>query len=180
MLFFLQVSELKRINNIHKDNEIFAHRTIKVPVKPFSLLTESLNQTDDLEQRGQVGDLVTIDDPPSTSREEQIINLITTPIVPLSPRPELSTMLNLLSESSTIQKVDSSETLEEGENVQLLPSEEIKPEQRVTDTFRCSGADWGLSWPQLVGCSLLLGFAGPLIILYITGYSSKHHSTVGH
>jgi LysM repeat protein len=35
-------SELKRVNNLLTDNEFFALKRIKVPVKPSSLLTEML------------------------------------------------------------------------------------------------------------------------------------------
>ncbi|XP_076637742.1 lysM and putative peptidoglycan-binding domain-containing protein 3 isoform X3 [Colletes latitarsis] len=39
------ISELKRINKIHKENEIFAKRFIKVPIQPFSILSETLEQS---------------------------------------------------------------------------------------------------------------------------------------
>ncbi|XP_015584751.1 lysM and putative peptidoglycan-binding domain-containing protein 3 [Cephus cinctus] len=180
------ISELKRINNIHKENEIYAHRVIKVPIQPFSILTETLAQNGD-DRNVEVGELIKTEDGPSTSREEQIINLITTPVTPLpAPKTEINNIIlnsvcEPLSQSSRRDLVE----IEESEYDQLLncsdADHENAPESYVTDTFKCSGADWGLSWPQLVGCSLLLGFAGPIIyILFLTEYSFKHHETAGH
>ncbi|XP_012258797.1 lysM and putative peptidoglycan-binding domain-containing protein 3 [Athalia rosae] len=177
------ISELKRINNIHKDNEIFAHRTFKVPVKPFSLLTETLNEAVNPNGRTEVGNLVEIEEQQSTSREEQIINLIATPILQPPSKSDFNyTVLNSLYEPLTTSSCEAHDTLEEGESAQLLAAEETKQEHSVTDSFMCSGADWGLSWSQVVGCSLLLGFGGPLIyfFLYLADHSSKQHSTTGH
>ncbi|XP_015514060.1 lysM and putative peptidoglycan-binding domain-containing protein 3 isoform X1 [Neodiprion lecontei] len=179
------ISELKRINKIHKENEIFAHRTIKVPVVAFSLLTETLNQTENTDNNdGKIGDLITIEDTPAnSSREEQIINLIAlpTPVPPLKSNFDYTT-LNTICETPANQCENTLDVLEDGENDQLLAAEESSPEQHSVYKLSCSGADWGLSWPQLVGCSLLLGLAGPLIIyfLFLAETSSKHHSSAGY
>lgn len=49
-----------------------------------------------------------------------------------------------------------------------------------TDIFKCSGDNWGLSWMQLLVFSLLLSFAGPIIIyiLYIAEYPTKANMTI--
>lgn len=41
------VAELKRVNNILTDQEIHGLRTIKVPIKPYSLLTEEIQNDND-------------------------------------------------------------------------------------------------------------------------------------
>ncbi|KAL0132210.1 hypothetical protein PUN28_000178 [Cardiocondyla obscurior] len=41
------ISELKRINKIDKENEIYAKPYIKVPVQPFSILTEASPESQD-------------------------------------------------------------------------------------------------------------------------------------
>jgi LysM repeat protein len=40
--YSVPIAELKRVNNLHKDNEVFGLRRLKIPVKPMSLLTEML------------------------------------------------------------------------------------------------------------------------------------------
>lgn len=41
--------------------------------------------------------------------------------------------------------------------------------------YSCSGADWDLSWLQLLICFLMLGFAGPVLyVIYLTEGSDKH------
>lgn len=44
VIFLLQVAELKRINNLIKDQDFFALRVIKVPMKRYSLLTDLVNE----------------------------------------------------------------------------------------------------------------------------------------
>ena len=167
------MSELKRINNIDKDNEIFAHRSIKVPVQPFSILTETLNKI----QNEGANDCTYELEKPSTSKEEEILNLITTPIVVAPPRSEINNIiLNSILEPRSAN--ETSENVDDTEDVQLLsPSErEITPKANLNDTFSCSGADWGLSWFQLLGVSLLLGLAGPIIYIFFIADASNHHS----
>lgn len=172
-----QVSELKRINNIHKDNEIFAHRSIKVPVQPFSILTETLNKIPDGEDKNCIYEV----ENPSTLKDEQILNLITTPIVVAPQRSEINNII-LNSILEPLSTNETSENVEDAEDVQLLsPSErEITKNANLNDTFSCSGADWGLSWPQLLGVSLLLGLAGPIIYIFYIADASNHHSSSGH
>ncbi|XP_033227425.1 lysM and putative peptidoglycan-binding domain-containing protein 3 [Belonocnema kinseyi] len=171
------VSELKRINNIHKDNEIFAHRSIKVPVQPFSILTETLNKIPDGEDKNCIYEL----ESPSTLKEEKIFNLVTTPIVVAPQRSEINNII-LNSILEPLPTNETSENVEDAEDVQLLsPSEREKtPKAHLNDTFSCSGADWGLSWPQLLGVSLLLGLAGPIIYIFYIADASNHHSSSGH
>lgn len=50
------LSELKRVNNIIQDNEIFALNTLKIPVKANSVLAEMLNEEQRQDQVACVGD----------------------------------------------------------------------------------------------------------------------------
>ncbi|XP_015112156.1 lysM and putative peptidoglycan-binding domain-containing protein 3 [Diachasma alloeum] len=167
------ISELKRINNIHKENEIFARRVIKVPVPPFSIFTEN-NDTSD--------NLIDINPPennenesPNVKREEEIINLISTPtVVPSTSTDINSVILNSVCEplASGIEQ----ENCCDGEDDTLLRERtNATAESRVVDTFKCSGADWGLSWIHLLAFSLLLGCAGPVIYIYCIAESEHNH-----
>ncbi|XP_012275549.1 lysM and putative peptidoglycan-binding domain-containing protein 3 isoform X2 [Orussus abietinus] len=181
------ISELKRINKIHKENEIYAHRLIKVPVQPFSILTETLSQNPNTTENKVVKD--DEDNRTSEQREEQIINLLASPATPSTSRMGFNNIndindiiLNSTCEPLSLFTNGSLEMAEETENDRLLERDHSTTtgQSRIVDTFKCSGADWGLSWAQLLGVSLLLGFAGPIIyILYLAEYP-KHPVTSGH
>ncbi|XP_043467762.1 lysM and putative peptidoglycan-binding domain-containing protein 3 isoform X1 [Leptopilina heterotoma] len=153
------ISEIKRVNNIHKENEIFARQVIKVPVQPFSLLTENLNNEEIKEPEKS-----------STSKEEQILNLITTPLKVVSNSEINNIILN-----SVIEPISQTDINEE-ENINstlLSPSErKISQEHRVNRTFKCSGADWGFRWFHVIGISLLIWIGVPIYIFYVM----KQHS----
>ncbi|XP_011305229.1 lysM and putative peptidoglycan-binding domain-containing protein 3 [Fopius arisanus] len=168
------ISELKRINNIHKENEIFARRVMKVPVQPFSIFTET-NTTSD--------DLINLNPPennenesPNAKREEEIINLIATPtVVPSTSADINSVILNSVCEPST--SGNDQEHISDGEGDKLLrdhPSPETT-ESRVVDTFKCSGADWGLSWIHVLSFSLLLGIGGPIFYFFCIADNEHNH-----
>lgn len=174
------ISELKRINKIHKENEIYARRFIKVPIQPFSILTESLekNQSGYIDQSE-----VSI---PTTSKETEctVANLLLRDsVVSELPKAEINTII-LNSVCEPLSSYSSSNTLEiaSSEHDQLITTVESDSQNSpLTDAFKCSGDDCGLSWTQLLGFSLLLGFAGPIIyILYIAEFSSKNHSAANH
>lgn len=168
---------MKRINNIHKDNEIHAHRLIKVPVQPYSLLTEPAEQKNLIHENGQ----------PHLSAnqsETTVQNLVDLENLCKLNASSSAVEINTIILNSTIQPLfndESSEYTNETETDQLIFSPEngtTKSNDYVVNTFTCSGADWGLSWFQLICFFLLLGFAGPIIyVLYIAESSDKHHDS---
>lgn len=200
-----QISELKRINNFHKENEIFAHQSIKVPVQAFSLLTEATSNNLASNETGPTindaaatsnGDTLETEDDVFASREKQIINLISKPIVATIVQPHSLEMEQLA--STIVQSHESRVDTDEfhcdvtgiSESDRLLGSSEYATTDgdatqslsvRFADSLSCSGDDWGISWMQLLGFSLLLGFAGPIIyILYLTDFSSSSHHHLTH
>ncbi|XP_076665841.1 lysM and putative peptidoglycan-binding domain-containing protein 3 isoform X2 [Andrena cerasifolii] len=171
------ISELKRINKIHKENEIHARRFIKVPIQPFSLLTETLDQSrsDQTDQSE-----VTIPGPNEeavTTQRDSLSDLTEL------PGTEINTIiLNSVCEPLSLYNSNNSLEIANSERDQLLTSAESNSSNsHLVDRFKCAGDDCGLSWTQLLGFSLLLGFAGPIIyILYIAEFSFKNHSTANH
>lgn len=179
-----QISELKRINKIHKENEIFARRFIKVPIQPFSLLTETLEQSQSGQaSQSEINILATGEEAINTATEDSLLDLTKNPIVTELPKAEINTII-LNSVCEPLSSYNSNNLLEiaSSECDQLLTlTESNSNNSHLTDTFKCSGDDCGLSWTQLLGFSLLLGFAGPIIyILYIAEFSSKNHSIANH
>ena len=171
--FYCSISELKRINHIHKDNEIFARRTIKVPVTPYSVLTE----------------LIPVQPPeptPSTSSQtlnslQELLqnNEVSEPdeIISTPEQTERSVDYNAVVMNSTLAPsvipytdVEPAEPITEG--TQLLPNNpKVSVEAVVVKELTSHGADFGLKWFHLVCFMMILGVVVPLV--YIMFYLDK-------
>lgn len=175
-----QISELKRINHIHKDNEIFARRTIKVPVTPYSVLTEIIPNSNTPE--------------PSTSKHAPTLltmeNLMVNPVQNRIQKKENeekdvdfeidcnAVVLNSTLAPSVIPYTDVDTNEAVSEDTQLLPNKERESVETVVVTQLTSqGADFGLKWFHLLCFILLLGVIAP--ILYVLFVLDKHeHSDI--
>lgn len=170
---------MKRINKIDKENEIYAKSYIKVPVQPFSILTETLPESQD---SNIIIASTLCQEKTSVRKEEQLIDLNPMPSNIKSPNTEINTIiLNSLCEPLSSYNNTNSEVFHTEQDRLLSDTESTEiPEPYGTDILKCSGDNWGLSWTQLLLFSLLLSFAGPIIyyILYITEYSVKTNVTV--
>ncbi|XP_011498634.1 PREDICTED: lysM and putative peptidoglycan-binding domain-containing protein 4 [Ceratosolen solmsi marchali] len=173
------ISDIKRINSIYKDNEIHAYQSIKVPVQPYSLLTESIDRTSEINQIVDLTPPVIVKADHTISRENQMISLLTIPVLPSSSVEINSIILNSTIEPLLQYNNESSQFTQDTEAVKLInsiESHEVNSSNNFVNIFKCSGADWALSWCQLLCFSLFLGFAGPIIyVLYITEF--KDHSS---
>ncbi|KAJ9593505.1 hypothetical protein L9F63_014958 [Diploptera punctata] len=159
--FNCPISELKRINNIHRDNEIFARRIIKVPMKLFT------NKLVDVHSS-------------SSNKSAKTIELENSTVI--TEKPESSSVPIQVSPSIVNKVCDDRERTEDAdvENFDdvsstnpLLLQEDSKIENK-NSAYNCNGADWGISWLQLLIFSLLLGFAGPILyVIYLTEDSKK-------
>lgn len=145
---------MKRVNNIHKENEIFARKLIKIPHKPYSLLLESKFFKDEGAAEAKAGPSV-----PSTAKCEEaavlvdIVNNSTS--TPLSP---LSTL------SSPLEEPEETDV--------LLRNGAVSPE--VTTPLHCNGADGDLSWGFLLFAVFFIGIGGPVFyIWYFWGHLEK-------
>ncbi|PSN41712.1 hypothetical protein C0J52_07768 [Blattella germanica] len=174
--FNCPIAELKRINNIHRDNEIFARRTIKVPMKVFTnklvdVHTTSFNKTVERNE-------------PSTSSTAcpDTISKKTSPTrhipIQISPSEGLSSAIPEISsgkQSRTFLEDGVSENLDEDCSTNpLLAQEQTSKDEGKNSMYSCNGADWGISWFQLLICTLFLGCAGPILyVILITENSNK-------
>lgn len=147
---------------------------IKVPVQAFSILTENNDNSINL-NAPEVDENAS----PNINRDVEIINLIATtasaPSTSETPTDINSVILNSVCEPLT--SGIETENLSDEESDKLLREHPTTPttESRVVDTFKCSGADWGLSWIHLLSFSLILSFAGPVIyIFYIAENEHKN------
>ncbi|XP_032667115.1 lysM and putative peptidoglycan-binding domain-containing protein 3 isoform X2 [Odontomachus brunneus] len=150
------ISALKQINKIDKENEIHAKPCIKVPVQPFSVLTETLIDKKECDNNASAQD----SEEESTEDELSLKALSTNT---QSSGSEINTIIlnsvctPLLTHNNSI-KISSTET-------NSLPSN--RRTGIMKDIFNCSGDDCGLSWRQLFMCAFLVVFVIPIIYIYI-------------
>ena len=145
--------ELKLANNIQKETEFFARRTLKIPVRQHSSLTEKLpndSQPEDLSippfQNVKSGSL-------SPSNSTEFLK-------------QMDQDLQRLKEKARVYDIDNND-----------PSTSTPPFLPGTDRLRrtgrfnrtdCQGDDWGLSWTHMLGMALLVLLACPLLyFLYL-------------
>ncbi|XP_035435001.2 lysM and putative peptidoglycan-binding domain-containing protein 3 isoform X1 [Spodoptera frugiperda] len=179
--FYCSISELKRINHIHKDNEIFARRTIKVPVTPYSVLTELIptQPSDPVPAASNNTSHTGIQELLNTNHYNGLINQNNVS-VNAPPKEELqcsidcnSVVMNSTLAPSVVPYTDSEQNEQATEDTQLLPSKEkISVEAVVVKELTSHGADFGLKWFHLVCCMLILGVVIPLV--YVMFYLDKH------
>ncbi|KAK9886593.1 hypothetical protein WA026_017519 [Henosepilachna vigintioctopunctata] len=160
------IEDIKRLNNIHKENEIYARNSIKVPHKPFSEALAPVHISG------------------STTPENKLIDIE----IPTINAKDLSSKIEKSSSSNSnevneiifnsqiaLKPINISEEQEIGddEEVNLLPS---KPDQTIISKLSCSGVDGDISLIGLVLCIVVLIFAAPLIyVFYIAENMEESH-----
>ncbi|XP_063540650.1 lysM and putative peptidoglycan-binding domain-containing protein 3 isoform X1 [Cydia strobilella] len=174
--FHCSLAELKRINHIHKDNEIYARRTVKVPVTPYSVLTEITSPR--------------LDAVPSTSKTmpgvQSVIDNHKTFLPPgsqnidkeINGNNDFAIDCNAIVMNSTLAPavipytdVEPAEPITE--DTQLLPNKlRESVETVVVKELTSHGADFGMKWYHLLCCVLILGVVIPLV--YVFFYLDKH------
>ncbi|KAL1513646.1 hypothetical protein ABEB36_003034 [Hypothenemus hampei] len=158
------IEDLKRLNNIHKENEIFARRKVKVPHRPFSeaLVSIHVNETD-----SSIGL-----DGSSTSK------LVDTNVIgfklestEIKQNNEVNRIIfNSNVKGKSIEKQD--DEIIFGEDVCLLPEQSDTPKlEPIISRLSCNGSDWDISYPALIVCIVLVIFAVPLIYVF---YIAEH------
>ncbi|XP_066139241.1 lysM and putative peptidoglycan-binding domain-containing protein 3 [Euwallacea fornicatus] len=153
------IEELKRLNNIHKENEIFARRKIKVPHRPFSEALAVVHKS------GTTSPNNNQSKEPSTSKLIDIDSLESR----LGNFQEISEVNKIIFNSSIMNKEPENNTIyEPEENVNLLPqSRNVQPDP-IISKLSCNGSDWDISYPALIACIVLVIVALPLIyVCYI-------------
>ncbi|CAH1116694.1 unnamed protein product [Phaedon cochleariae] len=171
------IADLKRLNNIHNENEIFARRTIKVPYRPFTLALADVHISGDHSPES-VGE-------PSTSQLIDIESL-NTKLSDSLPRNESRNLEvnDIIFNSQISQKSNNVNTEQEctgnceEQEVSLLPQVDV-PLQKADLTasrLSCNGADADISWIALILCIVIVIFAIPLIyVFYIAEHPDQYH-----
>lgn len=173
--YHCSVAEIKRINKIDKDNEIFARTTIQVPVNPYTILLP-LHDTESASIHKVINN-ATISQP-STSKQsntDQSINDII-----LNTQLKSNQYTDSINDNESVDEQEITETTKL--NRKLIDddvlSNPIALKQR-NELFSCSGSDWDISWICLLVGILALCVAIPLIyVVYIAEHPEEfHHKT---
>ncbi|XP_055460036.1 lysM and putative peptidoglycan-binding domain-containing protein 3 isoform X2 [Psammomys obesus] len=168
------VADIKRVNNLISDQDFFALRSIKIPVKRFSSLTETLHPP-----KGRQG----LHPPPAPCVEEQ-------EMVPADSFSSSESAGSFLKEvdRDIEQIVKCTDTKKENLNevVSALAAPQIRFEHANKSLHRKDpyfGADWGIGWWTAVVIMLIVGIVTPVFYLLYYEILAKvdvsHHSTVG-
>lgn len=191
--FNCTIAELKKINKIDKDNEIFARRVIRVPITPHSILLETLpkvhssgnsspknvpsllqNTTSVLEKQTNLDEKLIVAAVSSASYKDSKESHVV-----LNARNEndhTSVDDPLEGSSRAYADSDPKQPLLSGEYDESLP--QPRPVRLPASDFSCNGSDCDISWICLLVCILALCFAIPLIyVVYVAEHPEKfHHS----
>ncbi|XP_055968405.1 lysM and putative peptidoglycan-binding domain-containing protein 3 [Sorex fumeus] len=168
------VADIKRVNNLISDQDFFALRSIKIPVKKFSSLTETLYPP-----KGR-----------QTSRPSSVQYVPEQPEI-LSPNDSVSSSE---SAGSFLKEVDRdieqivkcTDTKRENldEVVSALTAQQVRFEPDNRNIQRKDpyyGADWGIGWWTAVVIMLIVGIITPVFYLLYYEILAKvdvsHHST---
>lgn len=173
--FFKQVADIKRVNNLISDQDFFALRSIKIPVKKFSSLTETLY-------------------PPKGRQTSRPSSVQYVPeqqeILPANDSLSSSESAdNFLKEvdRDIEQIVKCTDTKRENLNevVSALTAQQIhfEPDNRnIQRKDPYYGADWGIGWWTAVVIMLIVGIITPVFYLLYYEILAKvdvsHHSTM--
>ncbi|XP_055690870.1 lysM and putative peptidoglycan-binding domain-containing protein 3 [Lutzomyia longipalpis] len=185
--FNCQVSELKRLNKIERDNEIFARSVIRVPITPHTVLLETIPGVHksgtssptrakvvpenlggrDLDEKLIIASVSHSERAPTDSIQNIILN---TKISSNDYRDD-----DLAFDPLGIEERDLGQPLLSGEIDDAIPQPRIIPIRHRMD-MSCNGADCDISWVCLFIFILVLCFAIPIIyIIFKTEPEHEHH-----
>lgn len=174
---------MKRINHIHKDNEIFARRTIKVPVTPYSVLTELIPSSETAEPVPTSSSM-----PQNHSSIHELMNNTQSENhnLPNNNNTESNddfaidcnaVVLNSTLAPAVIPYTDAESTETITEDTQLLPNKKTREslDAVVVKELTSHGADFGLKWYHLLGFVLIVGAVIPIVYIILKVENPEHH-----
>ncbi|KFB48364.1 AGAP005018-PA-like protein [Anopheles sinensis] len=200
--FNCSIPQLKKLNKIDKDNEIYARNVIRVPLTPHSVLLETLPRVHTSGNSSPKN--ITTPNPtagggivPGDTKATLDEKLILAAVSNASIQPSSGAVTQFPRKSSgkhrdpTRARSDeiALDELEDGDNDDHLSSEPLLisgeyddslPQPRAlrlpANDFSCNGSDCDISWICLLVFILALCFAIPLIyVVYVAEHIEKYH-----
>ncbi|XP_006885420.1 PREDICTED: lysM and putative peptidoglycan-binding domain-containing protein 3 [Elephantulus edwardii] len=169
------VADIKRVNNLISDQDFFALRSVKIPVKKFSSLTETLyppkgrqaSRPSSVQYASEQQEIVPANDSLSSSESAG------------------SFLKEVDRDIEQIVKCTDTKRENLNEVVSALTAQQIRYELDNKNTQRKDpyyGADWGIGWWTAVVIMLIVGIITPVFYLLYYEILAKvdvsHHSTV--
>lgn len=174
-MFSFQVADIKRANNLLTEQDFFALRSIKIPVKRFSVLTETHSTTPHKSATpGTTRCLAdfaeaasgTVDSASSSSSTDSVGNFL----------QEKDKDIELLVKSAGSSRNSLNEVVSSLSPLQpLLGDPERRPPLRKDPYY---GADWGMRWWTAVAIMLVVGIVTP--VFYLLYYEVLMKADVSH
>ncbi|CDQ72351.1 unnamed protein product [Oncorhynchus mykiss] len=175
--YHCSVADIKRANNLLTEQDFFALRSIKIPVKRFSVLTETHN-TAPLKSASPTGHRRIHQPPISTETCTDSSSSSTDSVGSFLQEKDKDIELLVKSTGtsrSSLNEVVSSLTLQQP---LLLGEPDFKPILRK-DPYH--GADWGMRWWMAVAIMVVVGIVTPVFYLLYYEVLMKvdvsHHTT---
>lgn len=165
---YFQIAELKRLNNIHKENEIFARRYIKVPDRPFSAALAAVHISGTSSPNNENSDPLKKEVDIETLNKKLSFNQ--------AVEPEVN---NIIFNSNLYAKPCDNPELDndiDEESHLLGEQHSVVTDDVVVTKLSCSGADCDISWIALIVCVVIVIFALPVIyVVYIAEHFEEYH-----
>ncbi|XP_048360477.1 lysM and putative peptidoglycan-binding domain-containing protein 3 isoform X1 [Sphaerodactylus townsendi] len=167
------VADIKRLNNLITDQDFFALRSIKIPVKKFSVLTETHCFTKSRQVSRSASTSHSADFPDATHTLENTTETVGNFLKVVDRDIEQIVKCNATKRENLNEVVSALSTQQ--------PSFEAegKPIKRKDPYY---GADWGIGWWTAVVIMVVVGIVTPVFYLLYYEILAKadvsHHSTV--
>ncbi|KAM9329621.1 lysM and putative peptidoglycan-binding domain-containing protein 3 [Gastrophryne carolinensis] len=160
------VADLKRANNLINEQDFFALRTIKIPVKRFSLLTDPQFST-----KGKPSSLL-----PAQHSEDPVSSPLPSESVD-SFLQEVDRDIEQIVRSTDVTKENLHEVVSA-----LGPDLHFGPDHKLTKPKDPHfGADWGLRWWMAVVIMVIVGVVTPVFyFLYYEVLEKEPHPNTSH
>lgn len=175
-----QVADLKRANNLLTEQDFFALRSVKIPVRRFSIFTETHNagaaksgSPSGARRLPQISAIPSLPTESSTdsSSSDSVEGFL------LEKDKDIEQLVRSTGPSrSNLNEVVSSLTQQQQQQQPLLAGEvEYKPLVRKDPYY---GADWGMRWWTAVAIMLVVGIVTP--VFYLLYYEVLIKTDAGH
>ncbi|XP_054628738.1 lysM and putative peptidoglycan-binding domain-containing protein 3 [Dunckerocampus dactyliophorus] len=179
--YHCSVADLKRANNLLTEQDFFGLRSVKIPVKRFSVLTETHNtgplksaspsETHRLTHISPITSLPVESSTDSSSSTDSVEGFL------MEKDKDIERLVKSTGPSrSSLNEVVSSLTLQQSQP--LLGKGEYKPVEKKDPYY---GADWGMRWWTAVVIMLVVGIVTPVFyLLYyevLVKTEGTHHNT---
>lgn len=190
--FGCPVAEIKRVNNFISDQDFYSRRSIKIPMKRHSFLTELIDQKKEEETENKIGNGMTIIDEidqeigykglsetdndslhdlsdPETQR--QVIRTISINDNFRSQSKEAKEFLKNMDKDLSKIRNSRRERNSLDEVVSLLTSRRIQPFPKKQTSI--NWMDCNISWQTIIVMVIVVAILAPLIIFLVYEYRSK-------